>query len=145
MRYGFMIPRIVWPHRLDLPLSLCCAALAVTVVAIVIVLTARTRRRARSRPLAESESLAVLQQLQRLHVLVSTLDGRVQALTPLLEGSPPLAGATANFQIAVRLARAGANRQELSRGCGLTYQEAELVARLHGPQTGETHGLVAAA
>ncbi len=36
------------------------------------------------------------------------------------------------YQIAIRLARGGASREELMSGCGLTLAEAELVKRLHG-------------
>jgi hypothetical protein len=43
-------------------------------------------------------------------------------------------GASApSYQIAIRLARSGAPREELVASCGLTRQEAELVLRLHGP------------
>ena len=45
------------------------------------------------------------------------------------------AGATApSYQIAIRLARSGAPREELMTSCGLTHQEAELVQRLHAPR-----------
>jgi hypothetical protein len=42
-------------------------------------------------------------------------------------------GATPSYQIAIRLARSGAPREELMTSCGLSRQEAELVQRLHAP------------
>ena len=41
-----------------------------------------------------------------------------------------------SYQIAIRLARSGAPRDELMASCGLTRQEAELVQRLHAPAHG---------
>jgi hypothetical protein len=38
------------------------------------------------------------------------------------------------YQIAIRLAKGGASREELISGCGLSIHEAELVHRLHAPQ-----------
>jgi hypothetical protein len=51
------------------------------------------------------------------------------------EGRRPAATGTAapSYQIAIRLARSGAPREELMSSCGLTRQEAELVQRLHAP------------
>ena len=37
--------------------------------------------------------------------------------------------------IYIRLAKGGASRDELISGCGLSINEAELVHRLHAPQT----------
>jgi Protein of unknown function (DUF2802) len=42
-------------------------------------------------------------------------------------------GSAPSYQIAVRLARTGASRDELITSCGLSRQEAELVQRLHAP------------
>jgi hypothetical protein len=54
------------------------------------------------------------------------------------EGRRVVAGAASapSYQIAIRLARSGAPREELVASCGLTRQEAELVLRLHGPSRG---------
>jgi len=47
----------------------------------------------------------------------------------------PAATATApSYQIAIRLAKSGAPREELMASCGLSRQEAELVQRLHAPR-----------
>jgi uncharacterized protein DUF2802 len=42
------------------------------------------------------------------------------------------AAVTPGYQVAIRLARSGASREELMSGCGLSRGEAELVHRLHG-------------
>ena len=39
---------------------------------------------------------------------------------------------TPGYQVAIRLARSGASREELMSGCGLSRGEAELLHRLHG-------------
>ena len=46
--------------------------------------------------------------------------------------SAPAATTAPSYQIAIRLARSGAPREELMSSCGLSRQEAELVQRLHG-------------
>jgi hypothetical protein len=47
--------------------------------------------------------------------------------------SAPSAAAAPSYQIAIRLARSGAPREELMSSCGLSRQEADLVQRLHAP------------
>ena len=47
--------------------------------------------------------------------------------------SGPAAGMAPSYQIAIRLAKSGAPREELMSSCGLSRQEAELVQRLHAP------------
>jgi len=63
---------------------------------------------------------------------IATLAGRMQEgeqrRTPT-----PAAGPVPSYQIAIRLARSGAPREEIMASCGLSRQEAELVQRLHAP------------
>jgi hypothetical protein len=64
---------------------------------------------------------------------IATLAGRLQ------EGeqrrtNAPASGAAPSYQIAIRLARSGAPREEIMTSCGLSRQEAELVQRLHAPR-----------
>ena len=47
--------------------------------------------------------------------------------------SAPAATTAPSYQIAIRLARSGAPREDLMSSCGLSRQEAELVQRLHAP------------
>ena len=58
---------------------------------------------------------------------------REQRRTP----TPAAAAATPSYQIAIRLAKSGASREELMSSCGLTLAEAELVKRLHGSHAPE--------
>jgi alkylation response protein AidB-like acyl-CoA dehydrogenase len=99
-------------------------------------------RRATRRQTAEvlAQSQVVLQRLAELETRVDAIRSMVAALTERLER--PTGPATAHspspgYQIAIRLARGGASREELMSGCGLTLAEAELVKRLHGPQAAE--------
>jgi len=48
--------------------------------------------------------------------------------------SAPHNGNAPSYQIAIRLARSGAPREEIMASCGLSRQEAELVQRLHAPR-----------
>jgi alkylation response protein AidB-like acyl-CoA dehydrogenase len=81
--------------------------------------------------------------LQRLAELEARLDATRNAIVKLGERlDRPAAGGlpqapSPGYQIAIRLARSGASREELISGCGLTLAEAELVRRLHGPQAAE--------
>jgi hypothetical protein len=80
--------------------------------------------------------------LQRLADLEARVDASHVALTHLgarLERPQQLASAPAaaapGYQIAIRLAKGGASREELMSGCGLSIHEAGLVHRLHAPQS----------
>jgi hypothetical protein len=77
--------------------------------------------------------------LQRLADLEARVDATKLSVTELgdrvdrpRQPSTSASGA-AGYQIAIRLARTGASREELMAGCGLSVSEAELVQRLHGP------------
>jgi hypothetical protein len=84
--------------------------------------------------------------LQRLADLEARVDATNAHLAQLSEqlrrpqqqspvaGAAPAPAAAPGYQIAIRLARSGASREELISGCGLSIQEAELVHRLHSPQ-----------
>jgi hypothetical protein len=95
--------------------------------------------------------------LQRLHAVEEQLAANVAQLTEAraqiasvailadtmaerLEDSDtrrtqaPAATTAPSYQIAIRLARSGAPREELMSSCGLSRQEADLVQRLHAPQ-----------
>ena len=70
---------------------------------------------------------------------IATLATRATGLAERLEdseqrrSSAPAAATAPSYQIAIRLARSGAPREELMSSCGLSRQEAELVQRLHAP------------
>jgi len=80
----------------------------------------------------------VLQRLADLEARVDATNVTVSQLSDRI-GKPqhvtsPAPVATPGYQIAIRLAKSGATRDELISGCGLSASEAELVQRLHGPQ-----------
>lgn len=80
--------------------------------------------------------------LQRLADLEARVDATQVSLSRLGERierpqhvAPPAAASAPGYQIAIRLAKGGASREELVSGCGLSSHEAELVHRLHAPQS----------
>jgi alkylation response protein AidB-like acyl-CoA dehydrogenase len=100
-------------------------------------------RRATQRQTAEvlSQSQLVLQRLAELEARLDATRSSICELGERIDRSaapaavqpPPSPG----YQIAIRLARGGATREELMSGCGLTLAEAELIGRLHGPRPAE--------
>jgi alkylation response protein AidB-like acyl-CoA dehydrogenase len=99
-------------------------------------------RRATRRQTAEvlSQTQLVLQRLAELEARIDASRAALTALGERLDKPPAAAPASPpspGYQIAIRLARGGASREELMSGCGLTLAEAELVKRLHAPRTAE--------
>ena len=82
-----------------------------------------------------SQTNTVLQRLASLEARVDATKTTISQLGDRLE-RPPLPptgnGPSASYQMAIRLAKGGASREELMAGCGLSLAEAELVRRLHG-------------
>jgi hypothetical protein len=99
-------------------------------------------RRATRRQTAEvlSQTGLVLQRLAQLETGIDAVRAAIGQIgerldrpaTPAASPSP-----SPGYQIAIRLARSGASREELVSGCGLTLAEADLVRRLHGARTAE--------
>jgi hypothetical protein len=85
----------------------------------------------------------MLQRLADLEARVDATNAHITQLSERLQRPQqqpvatalPSAPASPGYQIAIRLARSGASREELVSGCGLSIQEAELVHRLHAPQS----------
>src|SRR5215469_3957161 len=99
-------------------------------------------RRATRRQTAEvlAQSQLVLQRLAELEARVDAARAAVAQLGERLErpaAPAPAHTASPGYQIAIRLARGGASREELMSSCGLTLAEAELIRRLHGPHAPE--------
>lgn len=63
----------------------------------------------------------------RLTILVGRLDEQSRSS----QGAAPT-----SYNVAIRMARSGASRQELMTTCGVTQQEADLVLRLHATDPG---------
>jgi alkylation response protein AidB-like acyl-CoA dehydrogenase len=75
--------------------------------------------------------------LQRLASLEARVDATKLTVSQLGErldrpAAAPSGAPAAGYQMAIRLAKGGASREELMVGCGLSLNEAELVQRLHG-------------
>jgi len=81
-----------------------------------------------------SQTNSVLQRLAALEAHVDATKITVSQLGERLERPPlqPGTHAPPGYQMAIRLARNGASREDLMAGCGLSLAEAELVQRLHG-------------
>jgi Flp pilus assembly protein TadB len=99
----------------------------------------RATRRQSQHILTNSESLA--QQLTALDARVNATASAIRRLDERIERqarpTAQLNGAPApGYQIAIRLARSGASREELMSSCGLSLGEADLVRRLHGAASG---------
>lgn len=71
--------------------------------------------------------------VEATNVTVSQLGERIRK--PQQLASPAPVATTPGYEIAIRLAKSGATRDELISGCGLSASEAELVHRLHAPQS----------
>lgn len=81
-----------------------------------------------------SQTNTVLERLAAIEARVDATKITVSELGERLErpSAVPSAGASPGYQMAIRLAKNGASREDLMVGCGLSLAEAELVQRLHG-------------
>jgi hypothetical protein len=81
-----------------------------------------------------AQTNTVLQRLAALEARVDATKITISQLGDRLErpALPASNGPSASYQMAIRLAKGGASREELMAGCGLSLAEAELVRRLHG-------------
>lgn len=123
---------------LDLALIAGRAVFLVFCFVIAAVAFARWRRASEHTVAAFAEQNAVL--LARLSLLeesAATTHRQLEEMAERLDGNAgrlaPSGAAAPSYQIAIRLARGGAPREELMKTCGLTRQEADLVQRLHAP------------
>ncbi|MEP7244419.1 MAG: DUF2802 domain-containing protein [Gammaproteobacteria bacterium] len=82
-------------------------------------------------------STALLTRLNDIEETLAITRRRVEEISERLDGegrrAVPAGASAPSYQIAIRLARSGAPREELMASCGLTRQEAQLVQRLHAP------------
>jgi hypothetical protein len=139
-------------HYLALPLEdlLLAGRAAFLVFSFVLAAFSFTRwRRAAERDTTRtSEQLGqALERLERLETGFARLEPHLAALGEQLNSHVNAAGgggSTLSYPIAIRLARSGAQAEELVASCGLTRQEAELVARLHG-RSADAHALASRA
>jgi phage-related tail protein len=138
----------LWPLSPDFALLVGRAAFLVFCFALAAVTFTRWRRASEAQTeLFFEQNMKLLQRLTSLEAqlaashtqLVSTRDevatlaGRLAQEGEQRRTPAPAQGAVPSYQIAIRLARSGAPREELMTSCGLSRQEAELVQRLHAP------------
>jgi hypothetical protein len=81
-------------------------------------------------------------ELRSLHETVSVMSARIEAMTERVDNDSRLAsagpvGAQRGYDLAARLARNGAEVDELVTTCGITRHEAELLVRLNAAKTRE--------
>jgi hypothetical protein len=120
------------PDYLAIPLTGIVVVLAAIVIAALFAAHVRRSATRQSREiLAGSAYLA--EQLDKLTLALAAADARVAALAARLdEHSRTTQGSSStSYNVAIRMARSGATRQELMSTCGVTQQEADLVLRLH--------------
>lgn len=114
--------------------SIVGGIIIVAAVVIAAVFAARVKRAAalQSRELLAGSAF-LAEQLDKLHAALSVADERVAALAARLDEQSRAAqgGSSTSYNVAIRMARSGATRQELVTTCGVTQQEADLVLRLH--------------
>jgi hypothetical protein len=81
-----------------------------------------------------AQTNTVIQRLAALEARVDATKVTISQLGDRLERPPAVVGtgASPGYQMAIRLAKNGATREDLMAGCGLSLAEAELVQRLHG-------------
>jgi Protein of unknown function (DUF2802) len=81
-----------------------------------------------------AQTNTVLQRLTSLEARVDATKITISELGDRLERpqATPSGGTSPGYQMAIRLAKSGASREDLMAGCGLSLAEAELVQRLHG-------------
>ena len=76
------------------------------------------------------ERIAALEtRMESLHTSQTDLAEKVSGLATANGGTSSASG----YQVAIRMARTGASREDLMASCGITRQEAELLQRLHAP------------
>jgi hypothetical protein len=92
----------------------------------------------------EQNTLRLQQQFERafaeirsLHETVTVMSARIEAMSERAEVGTRLAPASVaapqrGYDMATRLAKNGADADELMSNCGITRHEAELLVRLHG-------------
>ncbi len=110
------------------------AAVIMAGIVIAMLFSARLKRAAAAQSfeiLGKSARLA--DQIGELSAALAATDARLAMLIGRLdEQSRSTQGAApTSYNVAIRMARNGASRQDLMTTCGVTQQEADLVLRLH--------------
>jgi hypothetical protein len=126
------------PSSFDVALMIGRAVFLVLCFVLAAIAFTRWRRAGDSNAERFAEqNTALLAQLANMEQSLAEAHRKLDALSEHREGESRrvVAGGVSapSYQIAIRMARSGATRDELMASCGLTRQEAELVLRLHAP------------
>ncbi|HEU4623191.1 MAG TPA: DUF2802 domain-containing protein [Steroidobacteraceae bacterium] len=128
---------------ISLEVALIVGRAVFLVLGFILAAVAFTRWRRVAEGTAErfaEQNTALLAQLAKMEESLAEAHRKLDALGEQKDGESrravPGAAAAPSYQIAIRMARSGATRDELMASCGLTRQEAELVLRLHAPARG---------
>jgi Protein of unknown function (DUF2802) len=126
------IPHAIPPDYVLILLTGVVVILAGALIAAVF--AARLKRSAtlQSRQILDG-SAWLAEQIEQLSAALAVTDARLATLAARLDEQSRTSQGTAptSYNVAIRLARSGASRQELITTCGVTQQEADLVLRLH--------------
>ena len=96
---------------------------------------------------AERDAQHISTLLTRLHERLEALETRFAATEPRLAAigeqiethfKTATSASSRNYAVAIRLARTGAQAEEIADACGLARHEAELVVRLHAHRDRDT-------
>jgi hypothetical protein len=125
---------------ISLDVALSVGRAVFLVAGFVVAASAFTRWRRAAEHSAQrfaEQNTALAAQLAKMEQSLAEAHRKLDALTEHREGDSRrvVAGGSSapSYQIAIRMAKSGAPRDELMASCGLTRQEAELVLRLHAP------------
>jgi len=124
----------------------CCGTLMVFAFALAALAFAGWRRATRQQSQESiTQTQAVVQQLSALDARVDAATSAIRRLEERIErqaqpGAQIQSAPATGYQIAIRLARSGASREELIASCGLSAGEADLVRRVHGTANGAAFG-----
>jgi hypothetical protein len=127
-----VIPHAIPPDYVLILLTGAAVILAGVLIAAVFATRIKRSATAQSRQILDGAAW-LAEQVEQLGAALAVTDARIAALAARLdEQSRTSQGAgPTSYNVAIRLARSGASRQELITTCGVTQQEADLVLRLH--------------
>jgi len=132
-----MPPISLPPISIELALLAGRAVFLVFCFVLAAVAFTRWRRAAdRNADLFMQQTATVLERIAALETRIESLQTSQSDLAEKVSGLATTgAGASSapSYQVAIRMARTGATREDLMSSCGITRQEAELLQRLHAP------------
>jgi hypothetical protein len=143
----------IWLMRPQVSVDLLLIAGRAVFLVFSFVIAAVTFSRWRRDAQRNTEALAtqnslMLERLAAIEERVASTNFRLAELASHVEGelraAPSSGAAQPRYQVAIRLAREGASRDELISSCGLSRQEADLVLRVHAADPASQHAQAAA-